>query len=34
MKKPGGYYAKWNKPEKDNIVWYHLHVESKKKLIL
>ena len=24
MKKPEGYYAKWNKPEKGNIVWYHM----------
>ena len=28
-----GYYARWNKSErqrKTNIVWYHLFVESKK----
>ena len=25
----GGYYAKWNKSDKDT-VWYHLYVESKK----
>ena len=29
----GGYYAKWNKSDKErqiNTVWYHLYVESKK----
>ena len=28
---PGGYCVRWNKLEKDNIVWCHLYVESKKK---
>ena len=23
------YHTKWNKIEKENTIWYHLHVESK-----
>ena len=33
MNGPEGYYARWNKSErqrKTNTVWYHLLVESKK----
>ena len=28
----GGYYAKWNKSEREDkyCIWYHLYVESKK----
>ena len=25
------YYTEWSKSEKENITWYHLYVESKKK---
>ena len=31
MYDPGGHYAKWNKTEKANTVWYHLYVESNKE---
>ena len=27
----GGYYAKWNKPDRErHTVWYYLYMESKK----
>ena len=29
MNGPGGYYAKWNKSDRE-IVWFHLHIEPKK----
>ena len=30
MDGPWGHYSKWGKLEKDNIVWSHLYLESKK----
>ena len=31
MDGPGGYYAKWNKPDtKRKSAWYHLYMECKK----
>ena len=34
MDVPGGYYAKWNKSDKESkyCMWYHLFVESKKQM--
>ena len=26
-----GYYAKWNKSEKDECLWFHSYVKSKNK---
>ena len=33
MDGPWGYYAMWNKSDKErpNTVWFHLYVESKKQ---
>ena len=31
MDEPGGCDAKWNKSEKDSIIWFHLYVETKSK---
>ena len=25
-----GHYARWNKADKDKIVWYHIYIKSKK----
>ena len=30
MNEPRDYHTKQQKPEKINIIWYHLYVESKK----
>ena len=32
MDEPGGCDAKWNKSEKDSIIWFHLYVETKNKM--
>ena len=31
MDGPWGHYATWDKSEKTNTIWSHLHVESLKK---
>ena len=30
MDGPRDYHTKWSKPDKMNMIWYHLYVESKK----
>ena len=29
MDGPGDYHTKWSKSQTENIIWYHLYVESK-----
>ena len=31
MDRLGEHYAKWNKSEKDILLWYYLNVESEKQ---
>ena len=31
MDEPWGYYAKWNKSDRENAMWSHLYVESEKQ---